>query len=210
MAPCSRHLTPPVVLCTSLQVCHSLLPVLVRRKPLTRHLLQLPSWQKLAEAFASRQAALSMQLSQKLQRALSRCLCLAASGFDEQGPAQQYVSHLLLQTAKEITGLAGQEQRQLAAAAQRADVQLQVGCRSCLWLSCHSWNECQQVENVSVSWSWKPLAACLFSSCWQQQAARGSTASLTAARPCKTSPLSCPAGVHDARGAAWCRHCRPT
>lgn len=108
------------------QVCHSLLPVLVRRKPLTHQLLQLPSWQKLADAFATRQAALSLQLSQKLQRALSRCLCLAASGFAEQGPAQQYVSHLLLQTAKEITGLAGQEQRQLAAAAQRADVQLQV------------------------------------------------------------------------------------
>lgn len=113
--------------CRLLQVCHSLLPVLVRRKPLTRRLLELPSWQKLADAFATRQAALSLQLSQKLQRALSRCLCLAASGFAEQGPAQQYVSHLLMQTAQEITGLTGQEQRQLAAAAQRADVQLQVG-----------------------------------------------------------------------------------
>jgi hypothetical protein len=103
-----------------------LLPVLARRKPLTRRLLELPSWQKLADAFATRQAALSLQLSQKLQRALSRSLCLAASGFAEQGQAQQYVSHLLLQTAKDITGLAGQEQRQLAAAAERADVQLQV------------------------------------------------------------------------------------
>lgn len=115
------------MLCPScVQVCHSLLPVLARRKPLTRRLLELPSWQKLADAFATRQAALSLQLSQKLQRALSRSLCLAASGFAEQGQAQQYVSHLLLQTAKDITGLAGQEQRQLAAAAERADVQLQV------------------------------------------------------------------------------------
>lgn len=112
-------------------MCHSLLPVLVRRKPLTRRLLQLPSWQKLADAFATRQAALSLQLSQKLQRSLSRSLCLAASGFADQGPAQQYVSHLLLQTAKEVTGLAGQEQRQLHAAAQRADVQLQVSRALC-------------------------------------------------------------------------------
>lgn len=200
------------MLCTSLQVCHSLLPVLVRRKPLTRHLLQLPSWQKLADAFASPQAALSMQLSQKLQRALSRCLCLAASGFDEQGPAQQYVSHLLLQTAKEITGLAGQEQRQLAAAAQRADVQLQVGCRPCAWLSCHSWSACQQVEQDSAFLVLGEALGCLpnFLLLEQQQAASGSTTLLTAACPCTTSPLSCPAGLHDARGAAWCRHCRPT
>lgn len=122
-----------------MQVCHCLLPVLARRKPLTRRLLELPSWQKLADAFATRQAALSLQLSQKLQRALSRSLCLAASGFAEQGQAQQYVSHLLLQTAKDITGLAGQEQRQLAAAGQRADVQLQVRVKmylSDLFLHC--------------------------------------------------------------------------
>lgn len=108
------------------QVCHSLLPILVHRKPLTCRLLQLQSWQKLADAFARREAALSLQLTQKLQRALSRSLCLAASGFAEQGPAQQYVSQLLLQTGKQLTGLAAQPQQQLAAAAQRADVQLQV------------------------------------------------------------------------------------
>jgi hypothetical protein len=106
-------------------VCQALLPTLVHRLPLTRRLLELPSWQKLVEAFATRQPALSLQLSQKLQRALSRSLCFAASGFDDKGPAQQYVSHLLMQTAREITGLIGQEQ-QLAAAAQRADAQLQV------------------------------------------------------------------------------------
>jgi hypothetical protein len=107
----------------------------VRRKPLTRRLLELSSWQQLADAFAARQAALSLQLSMKLQRALSRSLCLAASGFADQSQAQGYVSHLLLQTAKDITGLAGQEQQQLAAAAQRADVQLQV--RPWLILSSH-------------------------------------------------------------------------
>jgi len=109
-----------------LQVCHALLPTLVHRKPLTRRLLELQSWQKLADAFARRDFALSLQLSQKLQRALARSLCLAASGFAEPGAAQQYVSHLLLQTAKELTTLAGQQPAQLAAAAQRADVQLQV------------------------------------------------------------------------------------
>jgi hypothetical protein len=113
----------------ALQVCLSLLTTLTHRKPLTRRLLQLESWQALAAAFAARQAALSAQLSQKLQRALSRSLCLAASGFgDDKAAAAQYVSHMLLRTANELAGLAGRPQAQLAALAQQASVQLQVAC----------------------------------------------------------------------------------
>lgn len=110
----------------ALQVCHTLLPTLVHRKPLCRRLISLPSWQALATAFSQRQAALTTHLSQKFQRALSRCLCLAASGFGDEAAAQQYVSHLMLQTVNELVGLAGRQQQQLAAAAQRAEVQLQV------------------------------------------------------------------------------------
>lgn len=106
------------------QVCHTLLPTLVHRKPLCRRIISLPSWQALAAAFARREAALTTHLSQKFQRALSRSLCLAASGFSEEAPAQQYVSQLMLQTVNEVVGLAGQQQ--LPAVAQRADVQLQV------------------------------------------------------------------------------------
>lgn len=115
-----------LLLCQRLQVCHSLLPTLTHRKTLTRRLLELQSWQKLADAFARRDPALTLHLSQKLQRALSRCLCLAATGFQDKAPAQQYVSHLLLQTANELGALAGRQQQQLAAAAQQAGVQLQV------------------------------------------------------------------------------------
>eukprot|EP00775_Hariotina_reticulata_P007177 gene7177-7391_t len=110
------------------QVCQGLLPRLVHRKPLCRRLLHLPSWSTLAAAFSRREAALSSHLAQKFQRALSRSLCLAAAGYAEQSQAQQYVSHLLLQTANEVAGLAGQQHQQLVAAAQRADVQLQVCC----------------------------------------------------------------------------------
>jgi hypothetical protein len=109
-------------------VCHTLLTTLTHRKTLTRRLLELQSWQKLADAFARREAALTLQLAQKLQRALSCSLCLAASGFGDSAAAQQYVSHLLVQTANELAALAGQQQQQLAAAAQQANVQLQVRC----------------------------------------------------------------------------------
>jgi hypothetical protein len=84
----------------------------------------MPSWHALAAAFACRDAALTTQLSQKFQRALCRSLCLAASGLAEDGQAQQYVSHLLLQTVNDVAALA--QQQQLTAMAQRADVQLQV------------------------------------------------------------------------------------
>lgn len=108
------------------QVCHTLLPTLVHRKPLCRRVIAMPSWQALAAAFARRDAALTTQLSQKFQRALCRSLCLAASGFGDEAQAQQYVSHLLLQTVNDVAALA--QQQQLAAMAQRADVQLQVCC----------------------------------------------------------------------------------
>lgn len=111
-----------------MQVCHTLLPTLVHRKPLCRRVIAMPSWQALAAAFARRDAALTTQLSQKFQRALCRSLCLAASGFGDEAQAQQYVSHLLLQTVNDVAALA--QQQQLAAMAQRADVQLQVGCCS--------------------------------------------------------------------------------
>jgi hypothetical protein len=107
-----------------MQVCHTLLPTLVHRKPLCRRVVAMPSWQALAAAFARREAALTTQLSQKFQRALCRSLCLAASGFADEGQAQQYVSHLLLQTVNDVAALA--QQQQLTAMAQRADVQVQV------------------------------------------------------------------------------------
>lgn len=186
-----------------LQVCHALLPVLVRRKPLTRHLLQLPSWQKLADAFATRQAALSMQLSQKLQRALSRCLCLAASGFAEQAQAQQYVSHLLLRTAQEITGLARQEQRQLAAAAQRADVQLQVRSQLSLLLLL-------QPHSLQLSPNCPLLFACHHLNCLQfacdLRKAPLVAPRIYGAKGSLVVPHAC-AGVHDAGGVERCRHC---
>jgi hypothetical protein len=109
-----------------MQVCHTLLPTLVHRKPLCRRVIAMPSWQALAAAFARREAALTTQLSQKFQRALCRSLCLAANGFEDNGQAQQYVSHLVLQTVNDLAALA-QQQQQLSAMAQRADVQLQVG-----------------------------------------------------------------------------------
>jgi hypothetical protein len=85
------------------------------------------TWQYLAPpGDGCREAALSSYLSQKFQRALSRSLCSAAAGYAEPSAAQQYVSHLLLQTASQVAGLAGQQHQQLSAAAQRADVQLQV------------------------------------------------------------------------------------
>lgn len=121
-----RPTTAPLHSAVSLQVCHTLLPTLVHRKPLCRRIIALPSWQTLAAAFARRDVALTTHMSQKFQRALSRCLCLAASGFGDEGAAQQYASQLLLQTVNEVMGLAGQPQQQLAAAAQRADIQLQV------------------------------------------------------------------------------------
>jgi hypothetical protein len=117
-------LSVPCAARAAVQVCHTLLPTLVHRKPLCRRVVAMPSWQALAAAFARRDAALTTQLSQKFQRALCRSLCLAASGFAEDGQAQQYVSHLLLQTVNDVAALA--QQQQLTAMAQRADVQLQV------------------------------------------------------------------------------------
>eukprot|EP00878_Enallax_costatus_P024514 GHUV01026164.1.p1 GENE.GHUV01026164.1~~GHUV01026164.1.p1 ORF type:complete len:1105 (+),score=386.39 GHUV01026164.1:1431-4745(+) len=110
------------------QVCHTLLPTLVHRKPLCRRLITLSSWQALAAAFARRDVHLTRHLSQKFQRALSRCLCLAASGFPDAASPQQYVTGLMAETVKEAMELPRQSPQQLAAVAQRADVQLQVCC----------------------------------------------------------------------------------
>ncbi|KAF8068447.1 xpo4 [Scenedesmus sp. PABB004] len=108
-------------------VCHTLLPALVHRRSLARRVMSLPSWQTLANAFAARDPALTVHLSQKFQRALSRSMCVAAAGLDDDAAAQQYVGHLLSATVNEVASLAGNPQ-QLAAAAQRADAQLQVCC----------------------------------------------------------------------------------
>lgn len=123
------------------QVCHTLLPTLVHRKPLCRRLVNLPSWQALAADFARRDVNLTRHLSQKFQRALSRCLCLAASGFSDTASPQQYVSGLMAQTVNEAMELPRQSQQQLTAAAQQADVQLQVRVRirmstTVLFLTC--------------------------------------------------------------------------
>ena len=68
--------------------------MLVRRRPLSRRLLQLPRWQELASAFASRQPVLTQLLAPKLQRSLSYSLCLATDGFESDDAAPQYITQV--------------------------------------------------------------------------------------------------------------------
>ena len=55
----------------------------------------------LAEAFAQQGAAF-VGLSAKVQRALARCLCLAAIGLPDDAQRQHYISHLLHNVAGQL------------------------------------------------------------------------------------------------------------
>jgi len=122
-------------------VTHTLLPVLVRRRAAAGRLLGTEAWQQLAGAFARRDSLIARDLPQKQQRALARSLCAAAAVFEsssnghglhEQQPQHQqqagvYVQQLMEPAVRELGGLASLPPAQLAAATERADVQLQVG-----------------------------------------------------------------------------------
>jgi hypothetical protein len=122
-------------------VTHALLPVLVRRRAAAARLLGAEAWQQLAAAFARRDSLIARELPQKQQRALAKSLCAAAAAFDaagsnggagghhhqqQQQQAGAYVQQLMEPAVRELGALASHPAAQLAAAAERADVQLQV------------------------------------------------------------------------------------
>ncbi|GBF98214.1 hypothetical protein Rsub_10714, partial [Raphidocelis subcapitata] len=119
----------------------ALLPVLVRRRAAAARLLSSEPWRALAGAFARREPVLARDLPQKQQRALARSLCAAAAAFagdhsagngrppgEGARAAGEYVRQLMEPAARELAALAAHAPAQLAAAAERADVQLQVCC----------------------------------------------------------------------------------
>ncbi|KAG1679648.1 hypothetical protein FOA52_006165 [Chlamydomonas sp. UWO 241] len=83
-------------------VCGTLLPVLVRRKPLCRALVALSSWQELCHAFASRAPALCLSMGSKTQRSLAQCLCLASAGVMGPRAGQAYVTQLMAATVQQL------------------------------------------------------------------------------------------------------------
>ncbi|KAI8465199.1 MAG: hypothetical protein J3K34DRAFT_461526 [Monoraphidium minutum] len=119
-------------------VARELLPALARRRGACARLLGCEPWRALAAAFAGREALLSRALPQKQQRALARSLCAAAGALGSEGEgggggggqqqAGAYVLQLMEPAAREVAALAAHAPPQLAAAAERADVQLQVCC----------------------------------------------------------------------------------
>lgn len=110
-------------------VAESLLPVLVRRRGCAGRLVGTDAWSALAGAFASRDARITRDMHQKQQRALARSLCAAAGAFGGGEAAGGYVQQLMEPAVRELGALASHPAAQLAAAAERADVQLQVRLR---------------------------------------------------------------------------------